>query len=315
MNSERSYDFLLAGASGQVGRYLLRELQEHGSVAVVMRRPSVSSAQSELSRLVGGDWTALKDVTVIPGDVNTCELPRARHIVNAAGFTSLSGPPEDYWKANIMPAIRLAHHANATGAKLHQLSSVAVAEFRDDILYEESRPIPDGRQLTYSTSKVLMELAVSAVKPDTQILRLGDVVPPLDRLEIDWRRSHWLSILFASGPAGFQFVPPEYTVWLADAAELAAAIAILMDKPGHCYHVLGKRYSWSFFRENAALSARPRIALTEWMTKIVMHGPEGGRVNEDFTYRTLQEEDFEWTLLNPAYWKAFGERSVANVAK
>ncbi len=311
MHSATVYDFLLTGASGQVGRYLLRELQERGSVAVVMRRPSLYEAVDELRRLVGCPMGyELKDVHVILGDVNTCELPRAKHIVNASGFTSLSGPPEAYWRANIMPAVRLAHHANNTGARLHQLSSVAVAEFLPRILMETSRAVPDPRQLTYSTSKVLMELAVSSVKPDTQILRLGDVVPPLHRLTDDFRRTHWLSILFASGAKGFDFAPEDYSVWLSDAAQLAEAVALLMDKPAHCYHVLGRRYTWNLFQTNTTQSSKPRLKLARWMTELVMHGPEARRVNDDFTVRTLEEADFEWKPLSPEYWRAFGMRSV-----
>jgi len=276
-----------------------------------MRRPSLYEAVEELRWLVGCHrGYALKDVHVILGDVNTCELPTVKHIVNASGFTSLTGPPEMYWRANIMPAVRLAHHANATGAKLHQLSSVAVAEFRPRVLLEGGRAVPDPRQLTYSTSKVLMELAVSSVKPNTQVLRLGDVVPPPDRLQDDWRRTHWLSILFASGPEGFSFAPKDYSVWLADAAQLAEAVALLLNKPAHCYHVLGRRYAFGYFQSHAAQASNPRLKLARRMTEIVMHGPEAKQVADDFTIRALDEEDFTWKQLSPEYWRAFGVRST-----
>ncbi len=311
MNSKTGYDVLLTGASGQVGRYLLQELLAFGSVAVVMRRQSVLEAKDELRRLTGEPLSGrFNDVDIILGDLNTCELPDAEHIVNAAGFTSLSGPPSAYWKDNIMPAIRLAHHAVKTGGQLHQLSSVAVAEFRPDILRETSQAIPDERQLNYSTSKVFVELAVSAISSRSQIIRLGDVVPPIDRLSTDFRRAHWLSILFSSGPCGFDWARPDYTVWLADARELARAVRVLMDAPGRCYHALGKRYGWRFFRQHAVPTTLPRPALARWMTNIILHGPEGSEVNEDVTYQALAKEGFEWSTLDAKYWAAFAKRSV-----
>lgn len=308
MPSLRTYDYLLTGPTGQVGRYLLRLLTQLGSVAVVMRRCSVQAAWTELETL-GLDMKS-SNLHIILGDLNTCELPSARHIVNAAGFTSFAGRPTDYWKSNIMVAVRLAHHARRIGATFHQLSSVAVAEFRSDVLTEVKEAVPDEHQLLYSTSKVFVELAVSSILPTTRIFRIGDVVPPICNFDRDWRKTHWLPILFRCGKQGFDYAPHTYKVWLGDTSEVAKAIIHLMDAPGHRHHVLGNPYSWATFRKNAMSEGVSSPGLAKWMTDIILHGPEADMVDDTATRLVLAKGGFTWSKLNDNYWRSFAERSV-----
>jgi nucleoside-diphosphate-sugar epimerase len=278
-----SHDFILVGATGQVGRYLLPELQKLGSVAIVGRDTPTSPP-----------------------------LPVAKYIVNAAGCTKLDNrtPYDTYWRDNINLAVRLAHHAEETKARLYQLSSVAVAEFRSGMLFERTVPIPDTRQLRYSQSKCLMELAVRAVSKEAQIIRLGDVVPPIAHMAEDWRKTHWLSILFSCGQHGFDYAPPKYSVWLATAEEVARAITKLFDEQGRCFHVLGQRHFWTEFQAYAEPEGKTPLAMAEWMTKIVLYGPEGQNVNDAYTKHTLSEKGFEFQQLYSDYWRAFAMRSL-----
>lgn len=307
------YDYLLAGATGQIGRYLLPELMKLGSVAIIMRPPANQAAQHKLIQLLRSDELP----TVILGDVNTVELlPTARHIINAAGFTGLAGSITDYWPSNIMAAMTLAHHALNTEARLHQLSSVAVAEFRPEILTEGDKPIPDPRQLLYSTSKVMVELATEAILPSfqLQIVRIGDVVPPIEDMERNWRRTHWLPILFSCGKAGFSFAPPNYEVWLSDVSELARAITSLLDSPQHRVHALGEKYDWATLREYAHHTPQSRpslLRMAEWMSWVILHGPEARMVSDRSTRAVLQYRSmFQWTRLGDEYWTTFANRSL-----
>lgn len=311
------FDYLLTGASGQVGRYILRSLVDRqANVAVTMRRKTTKEAVDELCLKTGLDPRVFaRRVTVFLGDLtdnSSWELPEAAHIINSAGHTSLGlSLPQQYWKSNILTAIRLAHHANFTGAKsFHQFSSVAVAEFRDTILTEYGIAIPDERQLTYSTSKVLVELAVHAIRPSTQILRIGDIVPPVDRIKEDIRASHWLPILFKLGKDGFNYADPDYSVWLADSRELAEAVMILIDQPEIRFHLLGNAYSWKTFQESASnLPAKDDHRMARWMTKIILYGPEAKQVSQNYTWPLLAGSGFEWTRLDSTYWRTFAHAS------
>ncbi len=316
MPSSQRYKYLLTGPTGQIGRYLLRELMNvKGSVAVVMRRQTRGQAENDLMKALGPlCHDEMPDVGITLGSITSCNLPEAEHIINAAGCTNLGHTlPTVYWNENILTAVRLAHHAKKTGASFHQLSSVAVAEFRPDLLTEDKVAFPDTRQTDYATSKVLVELSVASILPEAQFLRIGDVVPPISAMETDWRRSHWLPILFSCGKPGFQFAPDDYGVWLADVSELARSIMLLVNYPGGRYHLLGNTYCWSELRGHALEMEREGQILSpmvKWMTDIILHGPEARMVDDDKTRKLLGKEGFTWHKLDATYWKAFAERSV-----
>ncbi len=305
MNSKATYDYLLTGATGQVGRYLLQELVRKGEVAVVMRRDNEYDARVELVKLVG--LKVAESVAIVIQDLTQDgPLPSARYVVNAAGLTTFNALPQAYYQQNIMLAARLAHHSKNTGAQMHQMSSVAVAEFYGSNFDEFSVPRVDPRQLNYSTSKILMEYTVAAIIPnDLAIYRLGDVIPPLANIGKDWRRTHWLSILFGCGQSGFSYARPGYTVWLGDTSEVARAISILMDSEDTIHHILGKRYSWADFQRFCWTTAIDRPQLSKWMTDIILHGPEASEVDCFHTMNRLAEVELGWTRKGDAYWTTF----------
>jgi nucleoside-diphosphate-sugar epimerase len=280
MKSDRYYDYWLVGSTGQIGRYLLPELQNKGTVSVADPR---------------------KD-----------DFPVAEHIVNAAGCTKLGLPDvNEYWNNNILLAVKLARYASHIGASFHQLSSVAVAEFKSRVLRESDEPIPDERQLPYSMSKVLVELATRAVNPYTVIYRVGDVVPPLEDMSKNWRRNHWLSVLFSQGKAGFDLFPEDYGVWLSETKELAHSIRLLLHRSSPTYHVLGCRYNISELREAALPVFLPSQPVIQWMTEIVLHGPEASMVDNDGeTPGLLRLDNFKYTRLDKHYWEEFAKSSV-----
>lgn len=280
-------DYLLAGASGQIGRYLLPELKKLGSVELYKR------------------GMALEDI------------PLASHVINCAGYTKLwKGSVERYWEDNVMLSIKLARHAYNNNAQYHQLSSLAVAEFRNDradVKYpmdETETALPDVRQLQYSTSKALVELAVRAVCPKCQIIRVSDVVTPLEDLTREFRRTHWLSIIFSGGWGAFDFNQHDYGVWLADAAEMARAIAILIHQPDPCYHAFGHVYLWSELREGLEIAEPRNLALAKEMSTIVKYGPEAGEVTDVMTQKVLRQAGFTWSRKTLEYWQAVAKRSL-----
>ena len=304
-----AYDYLLTGATGQIGRYFLRELLGKGKIAVIMRRDNALAAAQELQKVA--QKQPLEGVDVILGDLNDCNLPVTKHIINAAAYTTLANVDHGrYWEDNILPAVRLAHHAETTGAVLHQMSSIAVAEFRKDKLTEDKDPIPNTNQLHYSISKCMVELAVRAVSKRAHIYRLGDVIPPMANMESDWRRNHWLPILFMCGKEGFSHAPPDYGIWLADTAELAKAVVLLTSCDEPRYHVLGHLYHWKEFKGWALDRQTKMRAMGHWMTEIILHGPDGNDVDGTLTTQLLASKGFSWTTQGDTYWQAFAKQSM-----
>lgn len=310
-----TYDVLLTGATGQIGRHVLTALLKQGkTVSVVMRRKDKWQAVEELTRITNLPLTLTGGVGVYLGDLTDakCPLPTVDRIINCAGHTALGMKPvANYWQDNIQVAIRLAHYAKRTGAFLHQLSSVAVAEFRGHVLTEEDTPIPDERQLTYSMSKVMVELAVTSIVPRCQILRLGDAIPPPFRIREDFRENHWLPILFRYGREGFAYAPDDYSVWLATGDQIGRAISLLTETRLQRCHILGQMYPWKFFRQHALEGGRKPITyIIKWMSDIILHGPEAHEVSDSITAREFKNLGFQWLSPGAEYWKQFAQRSL-----
>ncbi|KKN32854.1 hypothetical protein LCGC14_0809720 [marine sediment metagenome] len=304
-HSGHDYNYMLVGATGQIGRYLLELLPQMGRTVVLIRRKSLQDARWDLP---AGEFD------IVLGGLSSSNLPTACHVINAAGFTKLvSHNIHKYIGSNVIGATNLAHHVAETGGILHQLSSVAVAEFRKDVLTEANTPMVVGKQLPYSLSKALMENAISAILPpeQLQILRLGDVVPPVSAFSADWRRDHWLPVLFSCGKPGLSHAPPDYHVWVSDVSELAKAVCLLLDSPMSMCHVLGKMYSFEQFKRNAmdVPAEENRDRLSKWMTHIITYGPEAHMVTDYSTMDELHLRGFEWTTLEDPYWIAFALRS------
>ena len=201
------YDFALAGVTGQIGRVLLHELGERGTVRQIRR---------------GDDL----------GHV------RAKHVINAAGYTKFDDRIERYWKDNIRYAVELATWAAEGGSHFHQLSSEAVAEYRtltvangvnrnriDGPLTEDMRPRAHPKMIDYALSKVLTEQAVRSIVPPQRlsVYRCSDFVPSPGNLKGDWRRNHWLTILFQAGKSGFE-PGDSFPVWIATVSDARTSV-------------------------------------------------------------------------------------------
>lgn len=275
-----TYDYLLAGATGQIGRILSIYLKAKGTIYLVDRETEV--------------------------------LPSARHVVNAAGYTLFNDNYEAYWNDNIRLAIRLAQHAYQTGAQYHQLSSEAVAEYRTQPMPETLYGVKAHPKMNhYALSKVLMETAVTSILPSyqTSIYRCCDVVPPWNGIKREWRRNHWLSILFAAGKAGFEPVD-DFPVWIAPVDELVRALVILIH--AQCgrgaFHLLGHRYTWRQFHSYAPTlkSSKYHKMLVKQVTPIVrIDPPLATCIYATITDALLAEQGFTWSLLPTEYWQEF----------
>lgn len=280
----RLFDVILAGASGQIGRALLPELEQSHSVFVVDR-------ETDLER-----------------------LPPARHVVNAAGYTKFDDDVERLWHDNVRFAVDLATAAKSMNAHFHQLSSEAVAEFRQDELPEKlyggfGYPTAHPAMNDYALSKVLVEQAVRSILPPSalSVYRCSDVIPARDTFDQHWRRNHWLSIMFAAGRAAF-WPCDNFPVWIATTQELAQALALLIKdgSPG-AYHLLGHVYTWEQFWE----AARPTVPergqrFVPVVRRIVrIDPPLATCIDQTQTVAKLRELGFKWTRLGMDYWKEF----------
>lgn len=310
------YDYLLLGASGQVGRCILRSLTTQGAIAVLMRRRSTHQAENELRELVGDEVYDAASITIYIGDILETELPCSNAIIHAAGLTKFSSTFSDYWTANVMSTIRLAHHARNTNARLHLLSTISVAQCRDSMLYEDDKPIPHQEQSNYALSKCISELIASEILPSKHlsIYRISDVVPELPRLVKDLRRNHWLTLLLGTGFAKRCHLPDNYEFYLLAGAELGRTFATLVSTatPG-TFHLFGKKYTWSILKHAATeiLLAEKRKRVGAYIERIIGDKISlASLVDDTKTRNLLQNSGEEWSYLEPNYWQALAREAA-----
>ncbi|KKM76094.1 hypothetical protein LCGC14_1383570 [marine sediment metagenome] len=273
------YDYALAGATGQIGSVLLKYLEKVGNVCVIER------------------------------DEDLRHTPSAVHVVNAAGYTKFDDRVERYWDDNIRYAVKLANYAKSRNSRFHQLSSEAVAEFRTTVMPETlNAPIAHPSMIDYALSKVLTERAVSTIIDERNLFtyRCSDVVPGPGQIDRQWRRNHWLSILFSAGKRGFD-PGDDFPVWIATVEDVAKRIQMLIDtnRPG-AYHLLGNVYTWGLFQEYALENALPGAItrrLVEQVTPVI-------RIDPPLAHCIRQENKASWTHLNEAYWQEYAEKSM-----
>ncbi len=280
------YDFALAGSTGQIGSVLLGELGEIGTVYPIKRAEDLD------------------------------EIPSARHVVNAAGYTKFDNNFGRYWQDNIRFAVSLATIAKERDSDFHQLSSEAVAEFRENVLSEtEGRIRAHPLMNHYALSKVLTEQAVrSIMSPERlHIYRCSDVVPGANRMVTQWRENHWLSILFAYGKRGFAD-NDAFPVWIATVDDMAAAIAILVSTSGYpTHHLLGHVYNWWQFydsAQNKVETRHQRRKLVEQVTPVIrIEPPLATCISQAATRARLEHAGFYWEKLGFGYWTDYGRQA------
>lgn len=297
----RSVDVILAGGNGQIGSALLDEFR---------------ARQWTVHRLNRGD--------------SFSSLPPADHVVNAAGYTRFDKNIEKYWYDNVRFAAELALVAREMGARFHQLSSEAVAEFRGvwpsnaaQVLTETSKlPSVHPNMIDYAASKVLVELSVKAAYPDAYIYRTSDVVPDPGRFWEQWRRNHWLTILFSAGQEGFKY-RDSFPVWVAPVGDIASGIATLVEArlPGshRHFHLLGQRYLWWEFVSalpDDYLSPRGRQGVAKIAREVVRIDPPLAEcITQDQTVEILLDLGHKYSLLGADYWEEYARMSIMPIKK
>jgi 2-alkyl-3-oxoalkanoate reductase len=158
---------LVTGASGFLGNHLVRSLASHGI--------AVHAQGRDASRLVfDGDVTvfrcALSDTAALNAAARHCDA-----IVHAAALSSPWGATQDFVDANVAGTANVIVAARACGVRrlVHISSPAVLFNGRDQILLDDSAPIPPSLGSNYARTKraaeQLVELAASQL--ETVILR------------------------------------------------------------------------------------------------------------------------------------------------
>lgn len=314
--SPSTVDCLIAGAAGQIGRHILAcAIRSGADVAVWARR----DVRDELNRITG---IQPSQYSLYIGSAYETDLPTAHTVINAAGLTKWGRTDlDDYLRANVGITSWLSRHAYVTGGHYHHLSTMAVAGRLDGCLVENAsdplstatyRPIdtlPDLRP--YVASKVIAEL-VGTLYPRSHLYRVCDVVPSVYRLEQDFRRDHWLSILFGHTPSGLRL---DRRFYIATDMEVAKAIWILKTQsnrtPRAIYHVLGNVYNWSDIAPEPLRSVSMAEASTVH-TLVAMLSEMNelpSRIAAPITQYDLHRYGFDYQQLGADYWLEFKVRA------
>jgi nucleoside-diphosphate-sugar epimerase len=154
----------LTGATGFIGRHLLRELPKRGyRIRVILRRPS--AVPPEASSAVVGDLARPQNMSAALAGVDA--------VIHSAGIAhAMSGVPEDDYRVlNTEATIGLARAAERAGAKRFVfLSSIRAQSgpVANGILTEEHEPRPTD---AYGQSKLAAEQGLARLGLDWVALR------------------------------------------------------------------------------------------------------------------------------------------------
>jgi nucleoside-diphosphate-sugar epimerase len=154
----------LTGATGFIGRHLLRELPRHGyRIRVLLRRPA--EVPPEASSAVVGDIAAPRNMAVALRDVDM--------VIHSAGLAQgMSGRPEDdYRSINTEATVALARAAERAGIKRFVFLSSIRAQSgpcADAVLTEADPPAPTD---AYGRSKLAAEQGLAELGLDWVALR------------------------------------------------------------------------------------------------------------------------------------------------
>lgn len=172
--------YLITGATGMVGRFLVEELRQEGAaVRALVRQPSQAP------------WLTQLGVEVIQGDLeNPTALAQAAkgvtQVIHTAAKVGDWGPIEDYRKTNVEGLRRLLEAVAGPQLKrVIHLSSLGVYEARDHQQTDETTEPPQNHMDGYTQSKVESErLALDYHKSKglpVVVLRPGFIYGPHDR--------------------------------------------------------------------------------------------------------------------------------------
>jgi nucleoside-diphosphate-sugar epimerase len=154
----------LTGATGFIGRHLLRELPKRGyRIRVILRRPS--AVPPEASSAVVGDLARPQNMSAALAGVDA--------VIHSAGIAhAMSGVPEDDYRVlNTEATIGLARAAERAGVKRFVfLSSIRAQSgpVAEGILTEDLEPMPTD---AYGQSKLAAEQGLAQLGLDWVALR------------------------------------------------------------------------------------------------------------------------------------------------
>ena len=154
----------LTGATGFIGRHLLRELPKHGyRIRVLLRRPA--EVPPEASSAVVGDIAAPQNMAAALRGVDA--------VIHSAGLAhAMSGHPEDDYRAiNTEATVGLARAAERAGIKRFVFMSSIRAQSgptAEGVLTEEQEPHPTD---AYGRSKLAAEQGLADLGIDWVALR------------------------------------------------------------------------------------------------------------------------------------------------
>lgn len=162
----------LTGATGFIGRYLLRELPKHGHrVRVLLRAPS-AAMPLDVSAAVIGDLRHPQNLTTALAGVDA--------VIHSAGVAhAASGVPEDdYRTINAAATVALARAAERSRvSRFVFLSSIRAqcGPVADTVMTETAEPSPTD---PYGKSKLAAELGLAELDLDWVALRPALVYGP-----------------------------------------------------------------------------------------------------------------------------------------
>jgi len=153
----------LTGATGFIGRHLLRELPKHGHrIRVLLRRPS--EVPLDCASAVVGDLARPRNMAAALADVDA--------VIHSAAVGRVSGLPEDDFRVlNTEATIGLARAAQRAGARRFIfMSSVRAQSGPSDeaVLTEDRQPRPTD---AYGRSKLAAEEGLGQLDLDWVALR------------------------------------------------------------------------------------------------------------------------------------------------
>jgi nucleoside-diphosphate-sugar epimerase len=168
----------LTGATGLLGRYLLRDLLASGySVAVLIRDAPAAQASERLAQLLAFAEESLDRKLPRPmlllGDLNTASLSlgasekrwlarRARAVIHSAAYVAYHLTPDgEPWETNVHGTRRLLELCRSLGlTEVHHVSTAFVCGDRRGVVREDELDCGGGAGNAYEASKFAAEQVV-----------------------------------------------------------------------------------------------------------------------------------------------------------
>jgi thioester reductase-like protein len=165
----------LTGATGLIGRYILRDLLGAGyHVAVLIRNSPTEPAPERLDRLLAfGEESLNRKLprpTLIQGDLNAAKLGlgmaerhwlahHARSVIHSAAYVAYSPTPDgEPWKTNVNGLLALLELCRSLGLhEVHYLSTAFVCGDRRGVVREDELDCGEGSGNAYEQSKFAAE--------------------------------------------------------------------------------------------------------------------------------------------------------------